>query len=92
MAVDANTGDISWRVPLGTSDELEAKGIHNTGAFGPRRIHRHRRRAGVHRGTIDKRIRAFESRSGKLLWEAALDAEGHTNPMTTWAPMEGSTW
>jgi len=33
-------------------------------------------------GTIDKRIRAFESRSGKLLWEAALDAEGHTNPMT----------
>jgi len=33
-------------------------------------------------GTIDQRIRAFESRSGKLLWEAALDAEGHTNPMT----------
>ena len=33
-------------------------------------------------GTIDKRIRGFESRSGKLLWEAKLDAEGHTNPMT----------
>ena len=25
---------------------------------------------------------AFDSRSGKLLWEAKLDAEGHTNPMT----------
>jgi quinoprotein glucose dehydrogenase len=33
-------------------------------------------------GTIDKRIRAFESRSGKVLWEAKMDAEGHTNPMT----------
>jgi glucose dehydrogenase len=34
MAVDANSGDIAWRMPLGVSDEVEAKGIHNTGAFG----------------------------------------------------------
>ena len=34
MAIDANTGDIAWKVPLGSSDEMEAKGIHNTGAFG----------------------------------------------------------
>jgi quinoprotein glucose dehydrogenase len=33
-------------------------------------------------GTNDKRFRAFESRTGKLLWETKLDAEGHTNPMT----------
>jgi quinoprotein glucose dehydrogenase len=33
-------------------------------------------------GTNDKRFRAFESRTGKVLWEAKLDAEGHTNPMT----------
>jgi len=33
-------------------------------------------------GTIDKRMRAFDSRSGKLLWEGKLQSEGHTNPMT----------
>jgi glucose dehydrogenase len=34
MAINANTGDIVWRVPLGTNDDLEAKGTKNTGAFG----------------------------------------------------------
>lgn len=81
MAVAANTGDIAWRVPLGMSDEMEVKGVHNTGAFGqggPIAT------AGLVfiAGTNDKRFRAFDSRSGKLLWETKLDAEGHTNPMT----------
>jgi len=82
MAVNANTGDIAWRVPLGTSDELEAKGIHNTGAFGQGGSIATAGGLVFIAGTIDKRIRGFESRSGKLLWEAKLDAEGHTNPMT----------
>jgi glucose dehydrogenase len=33
-------------------------------------------------GTIDKRFRAFDSKSGKVLWQTTLDTEGHTNPMT----------
>jgi quinoprotein glucose dehydrogenase len=33
-------------------------------------------------GTIDKRFRAFESKTGKMLWETKLDASGQTNPMT----------
>ena len=82
MAVNANTGDIAWRVPLGTSDELEAKGIHNTGAFGQGGPIATAGGLVFIAGTIDKRIRAFESRTGKMLWEAKLDAEGHTNPMT----------
>ena len=82
MAVNANTGDIAWRVPLGTSDELEAKGIHNTGAFGQGGSIATAGGLVFIAGTIDKRIRAFESRSGKVLWEGKLDAEGHTNPMT----------
>ena len=49
IAVNANTGDIAWKVPLGTSEELEAKGIKNTGAFGQGGPDRHRRRARVHR-------------------------------------------
>jgi len=82
MAVNANTGDIAWRVPLGTSDELEAKGIHNTGAFGQGGSIATAGGLVFIAGTNDKRIRGFESRTGKLLWEAKLDKEGHTNPMT----------
>jgi quinoprotein glucose dehydrogenase len=33
-------------------------------------------------GTNDSRLRAFDTRTGKQLWEAKLDVEGHTNPMT----------
>src|SRR3989442_3694721 len=31
-AVNANTGNIAWRVPLGSYDELEAQGLKNAGA------------------------------------------------------------
>jgi quinoprotein glucose dehydrogenase len=82
MAVNANTGDIAWRIPLGTSDELEAKGVHNTGAFGQGGPISTAGGLVFIAGTVDKRFRAFDSRSGRLLWETKLDAEGHTNPMT----------
>ena len=29
-----------------------------------------------------QRFRAFDSRSGKVLWETTLEASGHTNPIT----------
>ena len=32
--------------------------------------------------TNDSRIRAFESKTGKLLWEAKLEASGHSSPVT----------
>ena len=82
MAVNANTGDIAWRVPLGTNDELEAKGIHNTGAFGQGGPIATAGGLVFIAGTIDKRFRAFDARTGATLWEMKLDAEGHTNPMT----------
>lgn len=82
MAVNANTGDIAWRVPLGTSDEMEAKGIHNTGSFGQGGPIATAGGLVFIAGTIDKRFRAFDSRTGKVLWQTKLDAEGHTNPMT----------
>jgi len=82
MAVNANTGDIAWRVPLGTSDEMEAKGIHNTGSFGQGGSIVTAGGLVFIAGTIDKRFRAFDSRTGKMLWETKLDSEGHTSPMT----------
>ena len=82
MAVNAATGDLVWRIPLGTSDDLEAKGIHHTGAFGQGGPIATGGGLVFIAGTNDRRFRAFDSRTGKLLWETKLDAEGHTNPMT----------
>jgi glucose dehydrogenase len=86
LAVNANSGDIVWRVALGISEELEARGIHNTGAFGQGGPIVTAGGLVFIAGTIDKRFRAFEARTGKLLWETKLDAEGHTSPMTYAAP------
>ncbi|HEX5278597.1 MAG TPA: pyrroloquinoline quinone-dependent dehydrogenase [Micropepsaceae bacterium] len=82
MAVNASTGDIAWRVPLGTSDEMEANGIHNTGSFGQGGPMATAGGLVFIAGTIDKRFRAFDAKTGKVLWETKLDTEGHTNPMT----------
>ena len=82
MAVNANSGDIAWRVPLGTSDEMEAKGIHHTGAFGQGGPIATAGGLVFIAGTNDRRFRAFDSKSGKMLWETKLDAGGHANPMT----------
>jgi quinoprotein glucose dehydrogenase len=82
MAINAQTGDIAWRVPLGISDELEAKGLHNVGAFGQGGPIATAGGLVFIAGTNDKRFRAFDSRKGTLLWETKLDSEGHTSPIT----------
>jgi membrane-bound PQQ-dependent dehydrogenase (glucose/quinate/shikimate family) len=81
-AVDLNTGEIVWKAPLGVVDELEAKGVHNTGTqnLGGSIV-----TAGglvFIAGTTDHRFRAFDSRNGKVLWEAQLEANGHATPIT----------
>ena len=82
FAVNANTGDIAWQVPLGITEGLpEAK--QHTGrswAFaGPIAT------AGglVFIGsTNDARIRAFDSKTGKELWVSKLDYNATAVPIT----------
>jgi glucose dehydrogenase len=81
-AVDTKTGDIAWRVPLGSYEELEAKGLKNTGAtnLGGGIV-----TAGglVFIGASDdQHFRAFDTRTGKTLWETKLDADGNATPIT----------
>lgn len=81
-AVDLRSGEIAWRIPLGIVDELEAKGIHNTGSqnLGGSIV-----TAGgllFIAGTTDRRFRAFDVENGKQLWESRLEANGHATPMT----------
>jgi quinoprotein glucose dehydrogenase len=72
FGINANTGDIAWRVPLGEYKELTAKGIPRTGtatnsgapiatASGLVFIG----------GTSDGQFRAFDSMTGKELWSAS---------------------
>jgi quinoprotein glucose dehydrogenase len=81
-AVNLNTGEIVWQVPLGVVDELEAKGVHSTGSqnLGGSIV-----TAGglvFIASTTDRRFRAFDSRTGSQLWETRLEANGHATPMT----------
>ena len=82
VAVDTRTGDIAWRTPLGTIPALEAKGIKNTGA--PSLGGSIATAGGLVfiAATNDSRFRAFESKTGRLVWEQPIDANGHTIPIT----------
>ena len=82
VAVDLATGDIAWRSVLGRIEALEAVGVRNTGSVN---LGGSIATAGgvVFIGaTNDSRFRAFESRTGKLLWETKLEASGHSSPIT----------
>jgi quinoprotein glucose dehydrogenase len=81
LAVDAATGDIAWRVPLGITEELppakQRTGRLNMG--GPMTT------AGglVFIGASnDRRFRAFDSRTGEELWVTELPMSAHAVPIT----------
>ena len=69
-----------WKVPLGEYPALAAKGIHHTGTmnFGGAVA----TSGGVLfvGATADEKIRAFETHSGRLLWESQLPAGGYATP------------
>src|SRR5262245_14735771 len=82
VAVNVNTGDIAWKVPIGMVEDLKAKGFGNTGTLnigGPIATASGLLFVGA---TIDGYFRAFDSRSGKQLWETKLEAAAHSIPMT----------
>jgi glucose dehydrogenase len=81
-AVDVSSGEIVWRMPLGVTEELEKRGVHNTGApnIGGSIV-----TAGqlvFIAATNDSRFRAFDARNGRQLWCTIIDASGHATPVT----------
>ncbi len=71
-----------WRVPLGEFKELTAKGIPQTGTenYGGPIV-----TAGdlIFIGaTKDEKFRAFDKKTGKVLWEYQLPAGGYATPST----------
>lgn len=81
-AIDLNTGEYRWRIPLGEFPELTAKGFPPTGTenYGGPVV-----TAGglvFIAASRDEQIRAFDRKTGKELWKAKLPAAGYATPAT----------
>lgn len=79
-AIDLNTGQQLWQVPLGELPELSAKGIPPTGTenYGGPVV-----TAGgliFIAATKDEMFRAFDKNTGKLLWQTKLPAGAYATP------------
>ncbi|HEY2860294.1 MAG TPA: c-type cytochrome [Terracidiphilus sp.] len=82
-AIDLNTGKYLWKISLGEFPELVAKGMKNTGSenYGGPIV--------TASGVLfigatdhDRKFRAFDAATGKLLWETILPYLGNATPAT----------
>ena len=81
VAVNANTGDIAWHVPLGDFPELAAKGIHTGTPVSGGAITTASNLIFIG-ASIDGMFRAFDARNGKMLWSDKLPAPAQSTPTT----------
>ncbi len=82
-AIDLNTGKYLWKIPLGHYPELAAKGQADTGTenYGGPLV----TASGllfIGATLYDKKIRAFHTETGALLWEHTLPFAGTATPIT----------
>jgi quinoprotein glucose dehydrogenase len=77
-AIDLNKAEIAWQVPLG---EVPGSGLKDTGSenYGGPVV-----TAGglvfIGATNYDKKLRAFDAATGKVLWETTLPAAGNATP------------
>jgi quinoprotein glucose dehydrogenase len=82
-AINLNTGEFDWKIPLGEYPELAAEGQKNTGTenYGGPVV-----TAGglvfIGATNFDKKFRAFDKTTGALLWETTLPFSGNATPAT----------
>ena len=82
-AIDLNTGDYAWKIPLGEYPELVAQGMTDTGSenYGGPIV-----TAGgvlfIGATNFDRKFRAFDAATGRLLWQVTLPFAANTTPAT----------
>jgi quinoprotein glucose dehydrogenase len=82
-AINLNTGEYVWRIPLGQYPKLAAQGLPDTGTenYGGPIV-----TAGgllfIGATNFDNKFRAFDKTTGKLLWETTLPFAGTATPIT----------
>ena len=80
-AINMDTGEFAWQIPLGEYPELVEQGLKDTGSqnYGGPVV-----TAGglvfIAATLYDNKIRAFNKRNGELLWEYVLPAAGSATP------------
>ena len=81
-AINLTTGDYEWQIPLGNNERLRAKDAPETGQEGS---------AGpivtaggliFISGTNDKKLRAIDKKTGKILWETLLPGVANATACT----------
>ncbi len=80
-AIDLNAGTIRWQIPFGEFPDLVAKGLTNTGSDnygGP--VVTASGLLFIGATNFDKKFRAFDKLTGKLLWETVLPAAANATP------------
>ena len=82
-AIDLNSGEYAWKIPLGEYPELAEQGLKDTGTenYGGPIV-----TAGglvfIGATNFDKKLRAFDKDTGKLLWETVMVNSGNATPIT----------
>jgi membrane-bound PQQ-dependent dehydrogenase (glucose/quinate/shikimate family) len=76
-AIDVSSGEIVWKVPLGTVDGLPGK--TGTPNLGGSIVSNELVFIGA---TTDHKFRAFDAKTGEELWAAELEASAHATPVT----------
>jgi quinoprotein glucose dehydrogenase len=81
-AIDLNTGEYLWKIPFGEYPELVKQGMNDTGTenYGGPAV-----TAGgllfIGASDFDKKFRAYDKATGKLLWETTLPFSGNATPI-----------
>lgn len=82
-AIDLNTGEYAWKINLGEYPSLVKQGLTNTGSenYGGPIV-----TAGglvfIAATDFDRKFRAFDKSTGKLLWQTTLPFAGNATPAT----------
>jgi quinoprotein glucose dehydrogenase len=82
-AINLNTGEYAWKIPLGEYPKLAAQGMPTTGTenYGGPIV-----TAGgllfIGASSFDNKFRAFDKATGKLLWQTTLPFPGNATPVT----------
>ncbi|MES1200885.1 MAG: PQQ-binding-like beta-propeller repeat protein [Pseudomonadota bacterium] len=82
-AINLDSGAYAWKIPFGEYPELVAQGLRDTGSenYGGPIV-----TAGgllfIGATSFDCKFRAFDKRTGALLWETTLPAAGNATPAT----------
>jgi len=73
---------VAWRVPFGRVESLEKIGVMNTGSYNIGGSVATASFLLFIGATDDQCFHAYDSKTGKLIWETKLPANAYANPIT----------